>query len=352
MMACGRSEDRAGIRSGGTAGRTRVISVILALFAVSGAALAQPKPGEPANADLAWTPPDPGALPADPSGDLVRRGRDIFTATYASLGPHAVDPARRYAGNDLACQNCHLQGGTKRFGLPVYGLAKDFPQYSARSGAEITLADRINSCMTRSMNGRAMPAGSPELGALVAYLTFLSSGLPPGRNPDYGAGRMAELDRAADPDRGAPLFRQHCVMCHGEEGQGLLRTAHVPALGYMVPPVWGTDSFNAGAGMNRLITLANYLHDNMPHGTDYETPRLSAEEAWDIAAYVLAQPRPRKAGESADFPNLLDKPVDTPYGPYADAFAESQHRFGPFAPIRAAIRALRETGASAPNPNR
>jgi thiosulfate dehydrogenase len=313
---------------------------------------AQQRRSTPLPSDLAWTPPDPGALPRDEPGNLVRQGRDIFTATYAHIGPDVADAALRFAGNDLSCQSCHLQAGTKRYGLPVYGLAKDFPQYSARAGAVITLAERINSCMTRSMNGRPLPDGSPQRAALVAYLTFLSSGLPPGRNPDYGAGRMAELDRAADPSRGEPLFRQKCVLCHGEQGQGLLRTDHVPALGYMVPPLWGTASFNSGAGMSRLITLANYLHDNMPHGTDYENPQLTAEEAWDIAAFVLAQPRPRLSSEAADFPDLLDKPVDTPYGPYADDFPESQHRFGPFGPIQAAISALRAKGATAANPNR
>jgi cytochrome c len=37
-----------------------------------------------------------------------------------------------------------------------------------------------------------------------------------------------------------------------------------------------------------------------------------------------------------DYPALLQKPVDTPYGPYADGFSEQQHKYGPFAPIRAA----------------
>src|SRR5262249_55490491 len=59
--------------------------------------------------------------------------------------------------------------------------------------------------------------------------------------------------------------------------------------------------------------------------------QLSPEQAWDIAAYVLSQPRPRKAGLDKDFPDLLEKPVDAPYGPYADGFSEQQHKYGPFA---------------------
>ena len=58
-----------------------------------------------------WTVPEIGALPNDAYGRLVRRGRDLVTATYAYIGPEVADPAKRYAGNNLACGNCHLQGG-------------------------------------------------------------------------------------------------------------------------------------------------------------------------------------------------------------------------------------------------
>jgi thiosulfate dehydrogenase len=119
----------------------------------------------------------------------------------------------------------------------------------------------------------------------------------------------------------------------------------------MIPPLWGSDSFNDGAGMARLITAANFIHFNMPHGTDYLHPQLTVEQAWDVAAYMISQPRPHRAGLDKDFPNLLEKPVDTPYGPYADGFSEQQHKYGPFAPIRAAIARLKaEKEGSAPAP--
>ena len=37
----------------------------------------------------------------------------------------------------------------------------------------------------------------------------------------------------------------------------------------------------------------------------------------------------------------LSKPVDAPYGPYADRFSEQRHKFGPFQPIRAELARLR-----------
>lgn len=296
-----------------------------------------------APASTIWTVPEVGALPDDASGRQVRRGRDLITATYAHIGPEVPDLTKRFAGNNLACSNCHLEAGTKKFGLPIFGLFELFPQYSARRGAEITIEDRVNSCMVRSMNGRELPNGSPEMQAIVAYIRFLSSGVAPGQIlPGLGAGAMPELDRAADPVRGKAIYANSCLACHNTDGSGIRRSLPTTDLGYMVPPLWGPDSFNDGAGMARLTTAANFLHFNMPHGADYLNPQLSVEEAWDVAAYIISQPRPMKAGLDKDFPDLAQKSVDTPYGPYADGFSEQQHKYGPFAPIRAAIERAKQ----------
>ncbi|HUZ90887.1 MAG TPA: c-type cytochrome [Methylocella sp.] len=290
-----------------------------------------------------WTVPDIDALPDDARGQLARRGRDLMTMTYAYIGPHAADRDTRFGGNNLACGNCHLEAGTKKFGLPIYGLYWDFPRYSARTGTVISIDDRINSCMTRSMNGRPLPMRSPDMQALVAYIKFLSSGVVPGEQvPGHGAGTMADLDRAADPKHGKLVYARACLDCHNTNGSGIARSPQAMSLGYAVPPLWGDDSFNDGAGMARLITLANFLHSNMPHGADYRNPMLSEDEAWDVAAYVESQARPHKSGLDRDFSkDLLDKPVDTAYGPYADHFSEAQHKYGPFAPIRAEIERLK-----------
>lgn len=290
-----------------------------------------------------WTAPEVGALPDNESSRQIRRGRDLITATYAHIGPEVPDTTKRYAGNNLSCSNCHLDAGKKKFGLPIFGLFELFPQYSARLGAEITIEDRVNSCMTRSMNGRGLPNDSPEMQAIVAYIKFLSTGVPSGTVlPGLGAGTMPELKRAADPARGKAVYATVCLSCHSADGSGIRRSLPTTDLGYMVPPLWGPDSFNDGAGMARLITAANFLHFNMPHGVDYLNPQLSVEQAWDVAAYMISQPRPQKAGLDKDFPNLLQKPLDVSYGPYADGFSPQQHKYGPFAQIRAAIAKLKQ----------
>jgi thiosulfate dehydrogenase len=80
---------------------------------------------------------------------------------------------------------------------------------------------------------------------------------------------------------------------------------------------------------------------------------LSDEDAYDVAAYVIGQSRPQKTNLEKDFPIRLQRPVDTPYGPYADGFSLVQHKFDPFGPIRAKVRELpAESGtASAGGPD-
>ena len=89
-----------------------------ALVAFIGAAIAQPPSPAP------WTMPEVSALPRDARGQLIRDGRDIMLATYAFIGPNVDDPAKRFAGNNLACTNCHLSGGTTKYGLPRTTLMK------------------------------------------------------------------------------------------------------------------------------------------------------------------------------------------------------------------------------------
>jgi thiosulfate dehydrogenase len=101
---------------------------------------------------------------------------------------------------------------------------------------------------------------------------------------------------------------------------------------YLYPPVWGKHSYNDAAGLFQLSKLAGFIKNNMPNGINYHAPSLSNQDAWNIAAYINAQPRPSK-DKSKDWPILATKPVDYPFGPYADAFSEQQHKFGPFEPI-------------------
>jgi thiosulfate dehydrogenase len=285
-----------------------------------------------------WSLPDLAAVGDDPFVRLVKYGHALVTNTANEIGPAVADPNKRFSGNNLACQNCHLQAGTQPYAMPLTGIWGQFPQYRGREGAVATLEDRINGCMQRSMNGRPLPLDSNEMKAFTAYMRWLSTGIPTGASL-IGAGtlRIKEPARAADPSRGASVYADVCSVCHGADGIG--QRAPYGA-GYQIPPLWGPDSYNNGAGMNRVLTAAAYAMHNMPFGATFTNPVLTDEEAYDVAAYIVSKIRPQKRDLDKDFPIRLQKPIDTGYGPYADDFSTDQHKFAPFEPIRVRVKEL------------
>lgn len=273
-----------------------------------------------------WPRPDPAQLAEGPQKQQVLYGEALIRRTYAIVGPRVANARMRYSGNNLACSSCHLDSGRQRYALSLIGVADAYPRNMARENAVQSLAQRINGCFERSMNGRALPAGSREMTALLAYLRFLSDAAPPDME-GRGAPAVRLLERAADPVRGAQVYTTRCAVCHGADGRGARNT---DGSGYTYPPLWGPDSFNDGAGMHRIITAANFIRANMPFGTTYENPALTEEEAFDVAAFINTQTRPHRRGLERDYPDRTRKPVDAPFPPYADQFSRRAHTFGPW----------------------
>jgi thiosulfate dehydrogenase len=324
------------------------VAIHLLLATLSLAAIQRPaSAAQPPEVDLVQaTPPDIVSVGQDPSGTLIRYGFALLTDTPNQIGPTVTDPGKRYSGNNLTCQNCHLRAGTQPYAMPLVGIWGQFPQYRAREGHIDTLEERINGCMERSMNGRPLPLQSREMQGLIAYMRWLSNGIPArARLIAAGTLRIKEPARAADPRRGARVYAEICSPCHGPSGAGARATS---GAGYQVPPLWGTDSYNIGAGMARILTAAAYALHNMPLGTKFTAPVLTDADAYDVAGYLVSQDRPVKSDLDKDYPIRLQKPVDAPYGPYADGFTQAQHALGPFDPIRARVRELTE--AAAPDP--
>jgi len=315
--------------------------MLAAMLILAGHASVFAQSSAPAAKAGAWSVPDIDKLPDDAWGKLVRHGRDLTVETASLIGPAAADPARHFSGNNLTCQSCHLEAGTKAYGLPFVGVFTDFPQYRAREGEVGTLEDRINGCMTRSMNGKALPVDSTEMKAFVAYIKFLSEGRPiGGKTPGRGSGEIAELARPANPAAGAQIFAETCAACHGAAGQG--RRAAEAGKIYEFPPLWGQDSYNDGAGMARLIAAASFIRSNMPNGTTHDQPLLSAEQAWDVAAFINSRRRPHKEDLDKDYPVRTEKRVGAGYGPSADGVSEGQHGVGPFQPIRDKLKTMKQ----------
>ncbi|UTW61870.1 c-type cytochrome [bacterium SCSIO 12741] len=263
---------------------------------------------------------------------LIRYGHDIVMNTSSFIGPANPDPTKVYAGNNLSCKNCHLDGGTKPHAAPFVGIANRYPKYMSREDQVADLHQRVNGCMERSMNGRKFPPESKELKAIVAYMEWLSKDVPSTVSVQgRGFAEVKIPNRKVDLHKGKDLFAQKCASCHGSEGQGVSSGENQ----YSFPPLAGDDTYNNGAGMHRVLTAARFLKANMPLGATSENPILSDEEAYDLAGYINSLKHPKKSGLEKDFPDLKQKPVSTPYGPFPDHFSQEQHQYGPFPEIMA-----------------
>jgi len=271
----------------------------------------------------------------------VEYGRLLVRETAAMMGPGHEDPAMRYSGTYMDCASCHLETGTRPGTLSLLQTESRYPRFSGRDGGSRDLRDRVNGCMTRSMNGRELPRDSVEMRSIEMYIQNLNDQYQimgeTRRQPDEPP-PFVEPDRAADPVAGETVYQERCEVCHGEDGQGLPASTDMRE-GYLFPPLWGPDSFNNGAGMTRVLTAARFIKARMPLGQ----PDLTDDQAYDVAAFVNSHERPQRANLEQDYPDLTNKPVDSPYPPYADNFPIEQHRLGPFGPIREYYRSLEET---------
>ncbi|ADC61061.1 hypothetical protein CKO29_17330 [Allochromatium vinosum] len=230
---------------------------------------------------VALTVPAAALLPDGALGESIVRGRRYLSDTPAQLPD--------FVGNGLACRHCHPgrdgEVGTEANAAPFVGVVGRFPQYSARHGRLITLEQRIGDCFERSLNGRALALDHPALIDMLAYMSWLSQGVPVGAVVAGHGIPTLTLEREPDGVHGEALYQARCLACHGADGSGTLDADGR----YLFPPLWGPRSFNTGAGMNRQATAAGFIKHKMPLGAD---DSLSDEEAWDVAGFVLTHPRP------------------------------------------------------------
>jgi thiosulfate dehydrogenase len=256
---------------------------------------------EAATKPVVFGPPPDTAIPPGKFGEMVRLGEQIFhdPATYAP----------QFVGNRLTCSNCHLQDGRQAGAAPMWAAYTAYPAYRAKNGHVNSFEERLQECFLYSMNGKKPTLGDPTLVALETYSYFLAKGLPTGEN---AAGRgfpaLAQPPVPGDYARGAVVYSQTCASCHGAGGLGQLSDGKV-----VVPPLWGPESFNWGAGMGSIDTAAAFIHANMPLGTG---GTLSVQQAWDVATYVDSQMRPQDPRFTGDVAQTRNRYHNTPVSMY------------------------------------
>ena len=272
--------------------------VVVAATSVAACTLARaPAPAPPGSSavafdETAWRPPAESDIPADSMGAAIRRGLALLRFTPESLP--------KYVASNVRCTSCHQNDGTKATSAPLTGAHARFPKYVPRSGRVITLADRVNYCVTRSLSGIALPADSREMNDILAYLAFISRDVPVGRKTNAVDGLLPMKDTlVGDTLRGRQLFTSICVTCHQADGSG---KSPIPAL-------WGARSFSIAASMARQERAASFIWHNMPQtapGT------LTPQNAFDLAAYIDSHLRPDSPQKERDWP-AGGAPRDVPY---------------------------------------
>lgn len=280
--------------------------------------------------DSTWVPPSlftDNELQGE-EREMVIYGEDIIANTARYFGPSGTVAK---ITNGMNCQNCHLNAGKKNWGNNYSAVFSTYPKFRDRSGAMENIYKRVSDCFERSLNGTAPDSSSKEYQAIYAYINWLGKDVKKGDKPvGSGIEKLSFMDRAADPVKGKQVYALQCQSCHAANGEGQLS---LNGVSYEYPPLWGNHSYNNGAGLFRLSNFAGYIKSNMPFNqATHANPKLSTEEAWDVAAYVNNQPRPVK-DLSKDWPDISKKPFDHPFGPYTDGFTEAQHKFGPYKPI-------------------
>jgi thiosulfate dehydrogenase len=237
-----------------------------------------------------WQPPVVDSTPDDALAASVYRGLALLT--------HTRDSLRAFVGGNLVCTSCHLDEGRRPNAAPLMGVVARYPRFIDRAGAVVPIEDRINYCFTRSLSGSRLPTDSREMQDIVAYLAYISKGVPTGEHVrGEGFASMPKLIGDAGP--GKKLYTDNCARCHGTDGAGI---GPVPAL-------WGSKSFSIGASMARTERAASFIRHNMP----FDKPgSLTNQQSFDIAAYVTSMTRPDQPGKEADWPTG-GAPSDVPY---------------------------------------
>ena len=231
--------------------------------------------------------------------ETIKRGHDLFINTQQLRGKNVF--------NDLNCVSCHADAGRVPFAGPVWPAAVVLPNYRPKNDHVNSLEERIAGCFSFSMNGQPPEYGSDDMLALAAYHQWLASGVPiyqPG-NTLYGRGYSTTPEPELKPDaiRGKAIYQAKCALCHAEDGEGTKVGDTV-----VFPPLWGDGSYNWGAGMARVFTLAAFIQNNMPLGQ----PRtLSDQEAWDLAQYINSQERPQDPRYTGDVKETRERYLET-----------------------------------------
>ncbi len=172
----------------------------------------------------------------------------------------------------------------------LQGLVAELPQRPERAELIKGIA-QLSSAVSARQDGATVARQARQLGAKLAVAYEVSQA--PAITPD--------------PTRGAPLYAQHCSVCHGTAGAG-----DGPAgVGLTPPPANLQDA----ARLDRLSLYAIYNTLGLGvEGTDMPSfaDQLDDRQRWDLATYIAGFTADPAAAKSEQPFNLADLARQTP----------------------------------------
>ncbi|BDB22630.1 cystathionine gamma-synthase [Pseudomonas sp. CYM-20-01] len=172
----------------------------------------------------------------------------------------------------------------------LQGLVAELPQRPERV-ALVKGVDELLAAVTAHQDGTTVARQARQLGAQLAVAYEVSQA--PAITPD--------------PTRGAPLYAQHCSVCHGTAGAG-----DGPASVGMTPP---PANLRDAVRLDRLSLYAIYNTLGLGvEGTDMPSfaDQLDDRQRWDLATYIAGFTADPVAAKSEQPFNLADLARQTP----------------------------------------
>ena len=182
-----------------------------------------------------------------------------------------------YAEN---CAVCHGDEGKGRIGAT---LAKDWPSIRPDMTVRTIIENGVpGSPMLAWSKDNGGPLTSDEIDALVMYILSWQTGesiiVPsqPARTQRPPITPIPEVE--GDPNRGAVLYDENCVVCHGTDGEG--------RIGATLVKLW--------SGIRPDLSIKNTINSGVPGsampawGQAYGGP-LSEAEIDDIVSFILSR---------------------------------------------------------------
>ena len=170
------------------------------------------------------------------------------------------------------------------------GLVADLPQRPERDEL-VYGVNALQTAIEQREDGTAVAREARQLGAKLAVAYEVSQA--PAITPD--------------PTRGAPLYAQHCSVCHGETGAG-----DGPASLGMTPP---PANLRDAQRLDRLSLYAIYNTLGLGvEGTDMPSfaDQLDERQRWDLATYIAGLSADPNAAKADKIYNLADLARQTP----------------------------------------